>query len=545
MSSTYPSPILQPTNSSNSSVEPSVNKFALVTCGVLFFCTFPYWFGDSSSRASLVNVLLMRNGLLNETLSFWGHFLLTAAWLTLFYRAGASQWTGWRISSIPKVTGLFYHSQKPTTWAIRVIIGLLLALLAYKIYSTLLEFAGGGALPKAQVLSVLLLAAFLLLIWDVRYINPQPLYARGLITGRNRSLWVNILPTQIVYMAQFSNGVQTWARKPVGFADISHADVYLFDTDYLSHKLHNASTAKSLLGDIKYDLTLRPVFSNFPANLTTEELHNIHSRLATEVDITTEISAALDRESLNRTVQQYLDAVSNAYTKAGTSIHDNINYNFFNNFDKLKSSIDFSGLERECQARIKEHIARIMTVDNAFDLAEFIITNVQLPDGEIKKTLDDIRVRSATAATQHGDIEMEQAKAIINASVQPGVNGKRIATDLVESMGVLKEGASGTSPEAAIFAQPEQQNSFKQIMQQDLDKVFSIILDPDQRQLGHNAVAESLNTSTTLFTTRNISPDLFVQRFMKKMEDEKQVRSDEALRQLVRDTLSEFLNKKV
>lgn len=530
-------------NTSTSGHEPTISKVALVICGILFFCTFPYWFSDTSSKASLVNVLLMRNGLLNETLSFWGHLLLTLGWLYLFYNGGASEWVGWRISGTSQITKLFYHSQKPTTWGLRVILGLLLVLLAYKLYSTLLGFAEGSELPRAQVLSVLLLVALLLLLWNVRYINPQLLQAMGFIPGRNRPLWVNISPAQMVYVAQFSGGVQTWVRHPAGFADISYTDVYAFDTNSLSHKLHNARTAQSVMGDIRYNLTLRPIFSNFPAHLTDTQIQNIQARLSANVDITTEISSAFDRQVLIDSVtSRYLSVVSDVYTKSGTTVFDDVNREVFSNFDKLKASINFAGLEEDCQNRIKQHLARITTVEDAFDVAEFIIVDVQFSEGEIKNMLNDVRERAMILANSRIKIEEEMAKATINDGGQPGVNVVKRAEDRSKGLNILRNNFSNHKQEPKVLSPAEQQTEFQKAVRQDSDKLLGILLDPTQQQ-GQEATSQALLLASPLFTERNISPKSFVNRFLQKVEAEESEPSEEVLRRIVENTLFEFFNE--
>ncbi|NML67919.1 hypothetical protein HHL22_22185 [Hymenobacter sp. RP-2-7] len=543
MNITYPTAVRPSvTVTSSSGNEPAINKITLVVCGVLFFCTFPYWFGDTSSKASLVNVLLMRNGLLNETLSFWGHLLLTVGWLYLFYKGGASEWVGWRISSTRQITRLFYHSQKPATWGLRAILGLLLVLLAYKLYSALLGFAEGSELPRAQVLSVLLLIALLLLLWNVRYINPQPLQTTGFIAGRNRPLWVNISPTQLVYVAQFSGGMQTWVRHPAGFADISYTDVYAFDIKSLSHKLHNARTAQSIMGDIRYNLTLRPIFSSFPTHLTDTQIQNIQARLGANVDITTEISAAFDRQALIDSVtSRYFNAVSDVYTKSGATVFDDVNREVFSNFDKLKTSINFAGLEEDCQNRIKQHLARITTIEDAFDVAEFIIVDVQFSEGEIKNMLNDVRERAMVLANGRTIIEQEMAKATINDGGQPGVNVVKRAEDRTKGIGILRSNFSSHKQEPKVLSPAEQQTEFKEAVRQGSNKLLNILLDPTQQ--GPEATSQALLLASPLFTERNISPESFVKRFLQKVEAEKNEPSEEVLRRLVENTLLEFFNE--
>ncbi|WP_324680227.1 hypothetical protein [Hymenobacter sp. GOD-10R] len=490
-----------------------------------------------------MNVLLRRNGLFQETLSFWGHLLLTIAWLTLFYKAGASEWVGWRISGIPQVTSLFYRSQKLMTWAVRIITGLLLVLLAYQLYATLLAFAEGGALPRGQVLSVLLLVTLLLLTWHVRYINPQQLYATGLIPGRDRPLWVSTTPAQIVYMAEFTNGNQLWVRQPTGFVDISYRDVYAFDANSLSHKLFSASTAQSVLGDIRYNLTLWPVFDNFPTHLTASQLYDLQARLSADVDITTEISVALDRLTLiNSVTSRYLNAVSDVYTKSGTSIFDDVNREVFSNFDKLKASIDFGGLEEDCQARIRHHLSRFTGVDNAFEVAEFIITDVQFSDGEIQRMLNDIRERAKEIAKGRRKMEEELAGATIVDGGQPGVNVGKRAEDRLKGLGILRSSFSTYKQEPKVLSPAEQQAQFQQTVRQDSSKVLDVLLDPRHKQLGPDAINKSLLVATSLFADCNISPESFVHRFLQKI-DGKEEQPEEAWRQVIEETLFELFYK--
>jgi hypothetical protein len=249
----------------NANNEPTVNKIGLGVSLLLLFVTFPYFFISADSQASLINVFLNRNGIASPGGAFWGHFLVTCFGLFTFYNSESPRWIGWKISTHEQVTALFYQNRdifSKCLWGVKCLVALIVC---YSLYQTLLHLTAGEVVPRFSLRNVLVSSVLLLILWNVVYIDPKPLSTLGLITGRNRPLWIMLTPSQICYIARFTeSGEEEWIAQRSGIANLSYTDAYLFDTWFLTHTVKQAKTAQSLLGEFVYNLTIRPVFLNSP-----------------------------------------------------------------------------------------------------------------------------------------------------------------------------------------------------------------------------------------------------------------------------------------
>lgn len=522
--------------------EPTVNKIGLGVSLLLLFATFPYFFISADSQGSLINVFMSRNGVVSASGAFWGHFIVACIGLFVFYASESPRWIGWKISTHEQVTALFYQNRDMFSKSLWGAKGLVVLIVCFSLYQTLLHLAAGEIIPRFSFRNVLISSVLLLILWNIVYIDPKPLSTLGLIIGRNRPLWIMISPSQICYIARFTEtGEEEWVAQRSGIANLSYTDAYLFDTGFLTHTIKQAKTAQSLLGEFVYNLTIRPVFSQFPKVLDTDRLNEIHTRLGRDADLTSLVASAFNRDLLIKVLSDgYFDPLSNVYATTHSTILENINEEVLRNFQSLKKKLDFSPIEADCRNRILAKIWHILGAQNGFTVEEFGLVDIKLSDGEIKRIMEDIKQRTIKTGDANVALQGKIVGDAIDILKNPANSPKR-AKDLIKSISDMKD-MFMNSPASKMS--PEVNTTLPAALLKDASVlVLDTIHDSNAQGLSIEATQLALLEATPVFVEHQIPVDSFMARFFEKMTLEKEARSEEAYRQLVEDTLLELSSK--
>lgn len=538
----------------------SETKFNSILLGIsvlIFLSTFSYWFIGEDSQGSLINVFLKRN-ISNrfeenspyndfqklEWGVFYGHLLVTAIGLLIYYNSGITKWIGKKISFYYPVASFFYKNNslaKGILLVFKIIIGFLIV---YSLYNILIEITKGLAIPISGFSTFICLFFIATTGWYIRYPKPEekPDFV-GSIDNRDKTMWLRLCDNQIAYVQNSSNKEDWFLVKSKREVDLSYTEAYVFYEKSFSNYLKDLVISEDIVGRLMYSFRVEPLLTNFPNKLSIDKLQLLNNRFRNSADLEKLIFLSIDKKGLLQKTRKETFEGLNKYFDTDPNILKNqghqMNYEFEN---ILKSYTNFGDISLEISKEIESKIYELFGTEKLFKIS-FEITKTEFNmDEMLKEIIDSRKKMSATVLQGNIDTQKKIIDTAVTLAATPGASASRI-DNLIGFASKLNQSFSSTNTANLL----ENKNDSKQLanpIKLASENVINAIFEVMDKDPTPDVLTEAVSKSTSYISDNQIPIDDFVKRFFQKMSDEKVERTQEAYRQLAEDTFTEFIEKR-
>ncbi|MEE1962003.1 hypothetical protein V1387_04845 [Allomuricauda taeanensis] len=555
---------------SNNVENQKVNRALLWISILIFLSTFPYWFINTQTEISLINVLIKNTyrpnpymastGLASEKIRFFLHLASTVLGLYLFYKSKAPAWLGKKISITEPVAGYLhknYRRAKTLKTTFQIAFGFIILLV---VYMFILGVVNSDHYPTSQFSLFLILFFIYSAGWEIKF-SPS---VEDPISGKKSYLdepkWITLLDNQIAYVKE-RNGKDTWNLHRDGDVDMSYTISYLIDINKFYIDLKNKTLISNDFGEIRYDCIIslygistnssnnkELTIKNFPNVLNSDQLFKLVS-LSTPKEGENLIVSLINQTDIKKVIQEKITEqsieISSFIDKASTVNNSNWKPEYDRIIETIKQNQLENELNRQFQTLINESIFDdLLNVDLSI-IKDTVYANFRKKIEEFKK------VREANEGGERQII----LSAIAKRMEAPGVSPEQMFKFLT-----LKEGLESgkVEPEQIqgnkslmntllIADNPEKNDTeeyskFKKIS----GEINEIMTDCTLQGYENEDTKEKIAKSVDFFKNENLSPDDFFELLYAKMnsKDEVDARKGEAVRQLIEDTLRELYERK-
>lgn len=532
------------------SISLSFNQIALGISILLFVLTFSFWFINPDSNASIINLILRKQGLHSGTQSvgislgwtqFYLHFFIALLSLLIYYKSGFTKYLGSVLSQLYPVQKFF---QSDHSTAVKVIIGLrivLAGIFLFGLYGLIMGLVEGTTLPLGNARICILIFFFLTAVWDIGSIEAEMFPAHvGILSSKTKKLWFRLSENQFAFVQDLTNTNKWILYKDNAYVDLSYTECYLFYPENFNIIITDNVLSKDLVGSIKYSVRSDINTRNLPAFLNTSELVNLNTKFTSHSELDRLIYVLLDDDGLINQAKDNMLSAAQEYYNVDQNIFIN---NTTKNREDLKRNLfartDFRPIERMLEKKVKEETDALLGDGNLLKItlnitdAEFKIDDL-LKDilGSHRKTAE--RIKDASI-----DNQVKIADAAISIAGMPGVSKIRIETllgtakKMSETFSITSAGVHRQTEEPARFIEDPLRTASVQLV--------SAIMEVMEGEPTPEVIAEAVSKSTTFIADNNIPVTAFVQAFFRKLGEEKEERSIEAYQKLAEDTLKDLI----
>lgn len=532
-----------------------VNAVLLGLSIFLFFATFSYWFIEEDSSASVVNILLRRVmvGAFSPDITdyqviekrrwviFVAHLIVTSLGLLLYYKSDISQWLGNRISIHHSVAGFFYKRNELARNITKVFKALIGLLILYTLYTIVINIIGGDFIPRTNFTTFIFLFLIASSAWFIAYPIPDELpNAKGNVDNRNNTQWIRLCDKQHAYVQDRLNKDIWTLYRSKKEVDLSYTEAYFFYEDSFTHYMQDRVVSEDIIGTLKYSLRVAVFPEHLPEILSTDELQKFYNRFTSEEELEKMIFLYVNTKDLLQKARQETFKGLNNYYNTEQNIFSNEGGRKQQDFDSILSNYaNYSDISGEISIEIKNNVQKNFNFSNLFRI-DFEITGVAFNMDEMLRQI--LESRKTTSDSMIGTNIGTQEK-ILNTGLQvlttPGSSGKRLDA-LADFARQMNKAFSGDAVQTNKTLQPYI-SSIQSPLALASEKIRNAIFALVEGQPDPAALVESVSRSTSFLSDNNIQPQVFLQRFFQKLDEERRDRSEEAFRQLVEDTLTEFI----
>ncbi len=546
-----------------------VHKLSLWVSVLLFLFVFAYWFIDTNSNASLLNLILekwidpttvaKKNGSIGW-IRFLLHLALTGYALFLFYKSQAAKWLGIKIALLAPISN-FLHQNYARSKALKVGLQLVLGLgLIYTIYQFIMGIVAGSAVP-VEVFQFFLLFYFInLIVWEINFSKPQqqPEWF-GFYDHRDTVKWIRLGNHQVAYIQDHEDS-NTWHLIADEDANLSYRSTYIFNTRKFNISLKNQSLVNTNFGKIDYDCSVslyglnntdssedHLIIKNFPSRLSYAQVNNLNE-LSQEDTASTLLQTLIHQTGTVERLENKITSISVEVSKFKdeTSVIQYTDWKkeyrrIYNIIEEGSISV---ALRADFQAQFdgifpnvfKIHVAIVNdSVHTAF--RESIAAIKARQDAEetqkLRQAEGRINTLVETAAKQAGERgrSYEEIQKILRmAWVLGGLNNPAYGQEniLLDENSIQKFGADGHVKSELIAA---------------TDAISQIIEEGKLKEYTDADIKEKIARETSFFKEHNIAPERFFDLLFQKARLEGAERIALAKQQVIKDTLVELYIK--
>lgn len=556
-------------NQSNHIENQTVNKTLLWISILIFLSTFPYWFFDTQTEISLINVLLKNtfspspyqtdNGLIIHKIRFFLHLGTTVIGLYLFYKSKAPQWLGKKISITEPLAGYLHKNfkrAKTLKTIFQIVFGFIIIVV---VYMFILGIVNSDYPPTAEFSLFIFLFFIYSAGWEIKFSPSVEDPQSGKKIYEDEPKWIRLLDNQIAYVKD-RNGNNSWKLYRDGEVDLSYTTSYLFDITKFYINLKNKILLSNDFGDIRYDCVIslyglstnssnskELIIKNFPETVNSDQLFKLGS-LSMPKEAENLIMSLVNQTDIKKVIQEKITQqsieISSFIDKASTVN----NSNWKPEYDKITETIKQNQLENELNAQFQDLVNEsifndLLNVDLSI-IKDTVYSNFRKKIEEFKK------VREANEGSERQII----LGAIAKRMEAPGVSPEQMFRFLT-----LKEGLESGNVEPKqiqgnkslmttlqITEASENKNDKVSKFKVISDEINVIMTDCSIQGYENEDTKEKIAKNVDFFKNEDLSPDDFFEILYSKMnsKDELNARKGEAVRQLIEDTLRELYERK-
>lgn len=544
MSNTYSSKPIVSNDMATAKYEPRFSVAMLLIAFTLLICTFPYWLSDPNSSYSLVNALFNKFALSTTIYQqYYIHLAVTILFLVLLLNSGLREWTGWRISNNSEIVNRFKRDSKRTMFYLKLSRVLLAIITCILVYLTMLGVIVESNPPRLETSLVFLFVIVLFLTWDIRPIKPEPILKTESVSARHKMRWITLDKSKklLAYLMDPKVDEDQWVLTSKDWIDLSFKEAYILDMADLEHEVQEAVLSDNISGALKYYIKIAPNYNHFPEALNSSQIRLLNTNFMSVKSIQTFLFLSIGKDIVGRLDDLWINisqALGRAWNTTNNS-NDDIDAQLQDQLNGLNDRIaDFASIASECTQIVEQNLR------DKFDGADLFTLVFQLKDVsnfklEIEKLKQFNKERSVARATNNDRKDEKIMDAKIEIATNPTLTVNRIKEldnlKINQSLPVNEKANIKLESEKAPLEIKMASEKLAAILKnaQELARNSGGTLDP-------KLMLQIISNSTNIFAQQKIEPDDFLQRIKKKLNDEKEQRTDEAIRQLIEDTLVEL-----